>query len=87
MGFAAPSPTLSAVFPCAGSGSRFARDLPGTKKQFLILGEWPVFLHSLSLFASFEIFGELILVIDPEDLPVYEKFLSAEYLRDHKLPA
>lgn len=79
-------PSLSAVFPCAGSGSRFAKDFAGTKKQFLILGEWPVFLHSLALFASFEDFRELILVIDPDDRSVYEKFLAPEYLSKNKLP-
>lgn len=74
-------PELSAVFPCAGSGKRF-----GSKKQFLILGEWPVFLHSLALFAAFGVFRNLILVIDPDDLRIYEKYLSAEYLKSQGLP-
>ncbi len=81
----------SVVMPAAGSGSRFKASAGNLapefeKKQFLLLDGLPVFLRALLPFFEFEVFKEWILVIDPQDLVEFQKYLSKEFLEKEHLP-
>ncbi len=64
-------PRCSVVIVAAGQGVRFGAATP---KQFLPLGDRPVFAHSLRLFDSLPFVGEIVLVV-PRDggLPAEHK--------------
>lgn len=53
---------IGAILLMAGIGSRLGGEIP---KQFLLLGDKKVYLHTLSVFDSLGIFDELVLVCHP----------------------
>jgi len=57
---------LRAVIVAAGKGLRFKGKIP---KQFMMLGDVPVALHSVRLFAKLEGMKEIILVLPPGGWP------------------
>lgn len=63
--------TIGAVILMAGIGSRLGGEIP---KQFLLLRDKKVYLHTLSVFDSVGIFDEIVLVCHPawQDIVVKE---------------
>ncbi len=53
---------IGAILLMAGSGNRFGSEIP---KQFLLLGEKRVYLHTLDALWNAQIFDEIILVTHP----------------------
>jgi len=73
-------PKVYAVLPAAGLGSRLGG---GTPKQFLLLGEKPVLVHTLQRFEQSSQVDEVCLAV-PEDFIVEVEQLVARY-RLHKV--
>ena len=53
-----------AVIPAGGTGKRMGSAIP---KQFLMLGQWPLMLHSLLVFERTPSVAEVILVVPKEE--------------------
>ncbi|MDI3538576.1 MAG: 2-C-methyl-D-erythritol 4-phosphate cytidylyltransferase [Bacillota bacterium] len=70
-----------ALVPAAGSGRRMGSE---TKKQFLLLGGRPLFLHCLAVFAHHPQVTGIVLVVSPGDEETAAR-LVAEYGLDKKV--
>ena len=53
---------VTALIPAAGSGTRLGGDVP---KQFVVLGDRPLVVHTLQIFESAAEINEIILVVPP----------------------
>lgn len=58
--------TLGLVLLMGGSGSRFGGDVP---KQFMLLQNLPVYLHTLQIFQGLKLFDEIVLVCHEDWIP------------------
>jgi 2-C-methyl-D-erythritol 4-phosphate cytidylyltransferase len=58
------SPSIQLVIPCAGAGSRAGAALP---KQYALLGDKPVIVHTLEAMLDVKAIQKICLVISPED--------------------
>jgi len=65
----------AAVILAAGSGQRMGK----IKKQFLLLGGLPLFLHSINVFSSIREVTELIIVVKEDDIPFVKESLEKHY--------
>ncbi len=72
-------PPFSAVIPAAGMGVRMQSE---QRKPFLKVDDTPILLHTLTRFSAVEICTEIVLVVNPDDLPFYREEWSSN-LREH----
>jgi len=72
--------TLDAVVLGGGIGSRFSgaadSGKPKLPKQFLTLGDAPVFIHSVRAFLSMNCFRQIVLAMPPSFIPLTEDLLD-----------
>ena len=61
---------LSVVIVAGGNGRRMQNDTP---KQFLLLGNEPVLMHTVRRFASFEPVAEIVVVLPSSQQSLWEK--------------
>jgi 2-C-methyl-D-erythritol 4-phosphate cytidylyltransferase len=71
-----------AIIPAAGSGRRF-----GGIKQFEILGEKPLLLHTLQVFEMSGLIGHVILVVRTDDLEKTGKLIAQAGLKKVRVVA
>lgn len=69
---------IYAIIPAAGHGERFGGK---HKKQFLMLGDKPVFIHTLMTFQESPCIDEIICVVPKADLSATKTLIS-----DYRLP-
>lgn len=60
---------VAAIIPAAGSGSRMGLDLP---KQFLVLQDAPILIHTLRVFEQTKPVGRVVVVGPPESCTLLE---------------
>ncbi|MDP3616301.1 MAG: 2-C-methyl-D-erythritol 4-phosphate cytidylyltransferase [Rhodoferax sp.] len=61
---APPSPRFWGLIPCAGSGSRAGAEVP---KQYQLLADKPMVMHTLAAFAAVSGMAQLVVVVAPGD--------------------
>jgi 2-C-methyl-D-erythritol 4-phosphate cytidylyltransferase / 2-C-methyl-D-erythritol 2,4-cyclodiphosphate synthase len=73
---ASSTPKIAAVVVAAGRGTRVGQDFG--PKQYRDVGGKPVIWHTLKALSSADIFGQIIVVIHPQDIDLIKE-CSAEY--------
>jgi 2-C-methyl-D-erythritol 4-phosphate cytidylyltransferase/2-C-methyl-D-erythritol 2,4-cyclodiphosphate synthase len=69
---------VAAVIAAGGTGTRMNASIP---KQFLYLGDKPIFVHTIDLISSLEAVFQIILTLPEEHIPVATEILSRHRLR------
>lgn len=70
-----PEPTLAAIIVAGGSGKRFGSDTP---KQYLLIGNDPVIVHTVRRFVLAGGFSRIILVVHPDYHSVVRQWMEDE---------
>lgn len=76
---------VAVIIPAAGLGTRMGRSQPekaGTsRKQFMLLDNLPILLHTIRKFAACPMVSEILVALRGEDMPWTEEWLGREALR------
>jgi len=71
-----------AVILAAGSGKRARSDPRELSKQFVIIGDAPMFIHSLRVFAKSTLFERILLVVRRQDLTTAQTLVEKYKIAD-----
>jgi 2-C-methyl-D-erythritol 4-phosphate cytidylyltransferase len=75
---------ISVILPAAGLGTRMSRSAPekaGTsRKQFMLLKDSPILLHTIRKFASFPRVTEIVVALRADDIEWFGGLLAQEHL-------
>ena len=77
--------SLSVVIVAGGRGLRMGHEIP---KQFLNIGQYPVLIHTIEKFVSFDPKIKIVLVLPPDQFSYWEALCRKyDFRREHELVA
>ncbi len=70
---------VAAIIPAAGMGTRMAQaSTPASRKQFLLLDDVPVIIHTLRKFAACPLIARIYVALRSADQPIFGSYLERE---------